>query len=50
MEPVASYDNFSFSRPDLDGNKLAKGMCLARKMRDKEAFICGTEGSQFFCF
>ena len=23
----------------LDGNKLAKGMCLARKTRDKEVFI-----------
>ena len=30
-----------FSRPDLDENKLliAKGMCLARKTRDKEVFI-----------
>ena len=24
---------------ELDGNKLAKGMCLARKTRDKEVFI-----------
>ena len=28
------------SRPDLeDGNKLAKGMCLAREARDREVFI-----------
>ena len=25
---LASYGKFGFSRPDLDGNKLAKGMCL----------------------
>ena len=30
---------FGFSIPDLDGNKLAKGMCLTRKTRDKEVFI-----------
>ena len=24
---LASYGKFSFSRPDLDGNKLAKGTC-----------------------
>ena len=35
----ASYGKFGFSRPDLDGNKLAKGMCLARKARDREVFI-----------
>ena len=35
---LASYDKFGFSRPDLEGNKLAKGMCLGRKARDKEVF------------
>ena len=33
------FGKFGFSRPDLDGNKLAKGMCLARKARDREVFI-----------
>ena len=28
-----------FSRPDLDKSKLAKGICLARKGRDKKVFI-----------
>ena len=28
-----------FSRPDLDGNKAAKGKYLAREVRDKEVFI-----------
>ena len=36
---LVSYVKFGFSRPDLDGNKLAKGMCLARKPRDREMFI-----------
>ena len=36
---LASYDKYGFSRPDLDGSKLAKGMCLARKARDREVFI-----------
>ena len=36
---LASCGKFGFSRPDLDGNKLAKGMCLARKARDREVFI-----------
>ena len=31
------YGKLGFSRPDLDGNKLAKG--LVRKPRDKEVFI-----------
>ena len=26
-------------RPDLDGNKLATSICLARKARDIEVFI-----------
>ena len=29
------YGKFGFSRPDLDGNKLAKGMYLARKASDR---------------
>ena len=36
---LVSYGKFSFSRPDLDGNKPAKGKCLERKARDKEVFI-----------
>ena len=36
---LASYGRFGFSRPDLNGKKLAKGMCLARKARDREVFI-----------
>ena len=35
---LASYIKFVFSRPDSNGKKLAKGVCLARKMRDKEVF------------
>ena len=30
------HGKFGFSRPDIDGNKLAKGVCLARKVRDRE--------------
>ena len=33
------YGKFGFSRPDLDGNKLAKVMYLARKVSNKEVFI-----------
>ena len=36
---------FGFSRPDLDENKLAKGMCLARRATDREVF--SIEGSHF---
>ena len=36
---LASYGKFSFSRPDSNGNKLAKGICLARKVRDREVLI-----------
>ena len=41
MELVGAYIlwQFGFSRPDLDGNKLAKGMYLVRKVRDREVFI-----------
>ena len=35
----SSYSKFGFSRPDLNGNKLAKGMCLTRKVRYREVFI-----------
>ena len=35
---LASYDKFGFSRPDLDGNKLAKRMYLVRKARDREVY------------
>ena len=41
---LASYSKFGL---DLDGNKLAKGMCLARKVRDRDS---STEGRQFFFF
>ena len=47
---LAYYGKFDFSRLDLDGNKLAKCICLARKMRDRGEFTSGTEGCQFFCF
>ena len=36
---LVSYGKFSFSRQDLDGNKPAKCMCLARKARDREVYI-----------
>ena len=36
---LASYGTIGFSRSDLHGNKLAKGMCLARKARDREVFL-----------
>ena len=35
---LVSYSEFCFSRPDLDGNKPAKGKCLERKARDREVF------------
>ena len=44
---LASYGKFG-SRPDLDGNKLAKVMCLVRKMRDREVLSSSTEGRHFF--
>ena len=34
---LESYGKFGFSRPDLNGKKLAKGMCLVKKARDREA-------------
>ena len=41
---------FAFSRPDLDENKLAKGMCLAIEKREiKKCLSSGNEGRQFFC-
>ena len=48
---LISYGKFGFSRPDLDGNKLAKGMSLARKARkarDREMLL--TKGRQLFFF
>ena len=39
MELVPAYGKFGFSSPDLDGNKVAAGMCFARKVRDREVFI-----------
>ena len=39
MFKLTSYGKFGFSRPDLDGNKLAERVCLARKARDREVFI-----------
>ena len=29
----------SLTSLDLDGNKLAKGMCLARKVRDRSVYV-----------
>ena len=46
---LASYGKFGFSRPDIEGNKLAKGMFLARKQEIKKCLSSGTEGRQFFC-
>ena len=36
---LVSYSKFGFSRPDLDGNKPAKGKYIAGKMRKNEVFI-----------
>ena len=35
---LTSYGKFGFSRLDLDGNKLAKGMYLVRKTSHREVF------------
>ena len=43
---IIYYSKFGISKPDLDGNKAAKGKCLAGKVRNKEV----TEGRQFFNF
>ena len=32
---AASYGKFGFSRPDLDGNKLAKGMYVLREKSER---------------
>ena len=45
---LVSYGKLDFSRPDLYGNKPAKGKCLAGKARDKEVLFCSIEGHQFF--
>ena len=47
---LAPIWQFGFSRLGLDGNKLAKDICLARKMRDKEVFIWWYRGSSIFQF
>ena len=44
---LTSYSKFGFSRPDLDGNKLAKGECLARKASDEKCLSSSTEGRHF---
>ena len=36
---LASNGKFGFSRPDFDGNMLAKGISLTRKARDNEVSI-----------
>ena len=36
---LTSCGKIGFSRPDIDGNKLVKGMCLARKARDREIIL-----------
>ena len=36
---LASYSKFGFSRQDLDGNELAKSICLARKARGREVLF-----------
>ena len=47
---LTSYGKFGFSRPYLDGNKLAKGMYLAGKVRDREEFIKLYQGSSIILF
>ena len=44
---LTSYGKFGLSRPDLDGNKLAKSMYLARKARDRECLSSCTKGRHF---
>ena len=39
MELVQACILQQVSRPDLDGNKLPKGMCLARKARDRGVYL-----------
>ena len=46
---LVSDGKFGFFRPDLDGNKPAKGKRLARKVRNKGVFSC-TEDRQFFIY
>ena len=36
---LVSYSKFAFSRPDLVGNKAAKGKYVVRNARDKKVFI-----------
>ena len=43
---LLSYGKFVFS----SGNKLAKGMCLARKARDEKCLSNCTVGHQFLFF
>ena len=45
---LVSYSKFSFSRPNLDGTKAAKGKCLARKQEIKKCLSSDSEGPQFF--
>ena len=45
---IVYYGKFGFSRPDLDGNKLAIGECFARKARDRVVFSGCTEGPIFY--
>ena len=47
---LTSYGKFGFSRPDLDGNKLAKGMYLARKLVIENCSSSSTKGVIFEFF
>ena len=42
---LTSYDKFGFSRPDLDGNKLAKGMYLREKPVIEKCLSSNTKAS-----
>ena len=47
---LTSCGKFGFSRPDIDGNKLVKGMCLARKARDREIILIVLRVVNYFFF
>ena len=44
---LTSYSKFGFSRPHLDGNKLAKGMCLREKQEIEKCLSSSTKGRHF---
>ena len=44
---LASYSKLGYSRLDLDGNMLAKGMCLVRKRKIERCLSSTTEDRHF---